>query len=114
MFWGKAEQRTSRQCAWSASYPWPPVFSLIELNSTTPTRFHRLEENMEVTPIGTIGGEGRWLLAISWSLTGVAALCFLLRLYTRLVVLKSYGWDDTVYNGSFVSTKPSFSWVLRD
>ncbi|EJT72977.1 hypothetical protein GGTG_09828 [Gaeumannomyces tritici R3-111a-1] len=57
---------------------------------------------MGVTPIGIVGGEGHWLLALSWSVTGVAAVCFLLRLYTRLVVVKSYGWDDTIYNGSFV------------
>ncbi|KAK8087525.1 hypothetical protein PG997_002486 [Apiospora hydei] len=60
---------------------------------------------MEVTPIGTIGGEGHWLLAISWATTGAAALCFFLRLYTRLVVVKSYGWDDTIYNASFVSSR---------
>ncbi|KAK8036373.1 hypothetical protein PG991_001510 [Apiospora marii] len=57
---------------------------------------------MEVTPIGTIGGEGPWLLAISWATTGAAAFCFFLRLYTRLAVVKSYGWDDTIYNASFV------------
>ncbi|KAK8021941.1 hypothetical protein PG990_007079 [Apiospora arundinis] len=57
---------------------------------------------MAVTPIGTIGGEGHWLLAISWATTGAAAVCFLLRLYTRLAVVKSYGWDDTIYNASFV------------
>ncbi|KLU83911.1 hypothetical protein MAPG_02960 [Magnaporthiopsis poae ATCC 64411] len=57
---------------------------------------------MEITPIGTVGGEGHWLLSLSWSVTGVAAVCFFLRLYTRLVVVKSYGWDDTIYNGSFV------------
>lgn len=57
---------------------------------------------MEVTPIGAVGGEGHWLLSLSWSVTGVAAVCFFLRLYTRLVVVKSYDWDDTIYNGSFV------------
>ncbi|KAK8043956.1 hypothetical protein PG994_012794 [Apiospora phragmitis] len=56
---------------------------------------------IEVTPIGTIGGEGHWLLAISWATTGAAAVCFFLRLYTRLAVVKSYGWDDTIYNASF-------------
>lgn len=55
------------------------------------------------TPIGTIGGEAGWLLAISWATTGAAAICFLLRLYTRLVVAKQYGWDDNIYNFSFVS-----------
>ena len=58
------------------------------------------------TPIGTIGGEAGWLLAISWATTGAAAFCFLLRLYTRLVVVKQYGWDDNIYNFSFVSYGP--------
>lgn len=62
---------------------------------------------MEVTPIGTIGGEGPWLLTISWATTGAAAFCFFLRLYTRLAVNKSYGWDDTLYNASFVSRSTS-------
>ncbi|KAH8660612.1 hypothetical protein BX600DRAFT_383542 [Xylariales sp. PMI_506] len=57
---------------------------------------------MAITPIGTIGGDGEWLIAFSWSTTGIAALCFVLRLYTRVVVVKSYGWDDTIYNLSFV------------
>ncbi|KAI6288666.1 hypothetical protein MCOR27_000753 [Pyricularia oryzae] len=57
---------------------------------------------MDVTPIGTIGGEGHWLLAVSWATTGAAAFFFLLRLYTRLVVIKAYGWDDTIYNASFI------------
>ncbi|TLS31576.1 hypothetical protein PpBr36_03902 [Pyricularia pennisetigena] len=57
---------------------------------------------MDVTPIGTIGGEGHWLLAISWATTGAAAFFFLLRLYTRLVVIKAYGWDDNIYNASFI------------
>lgn len=58
---------------------------------------------LTATPIGTIGGEAGWLLAISWATTGAAALAFLLRLYTRVVVAKQYGWDDNVYNFSFVS-----------
>ncbi|TLD05449.1 uncharacterized protein PgNI_09238 [Pyricularia grisea] len=57
---------------------------------------------MDVTPIGTIGGEGHWLLAVSWATTGAAAFCFLMRLYTRLVVIKAYGWDDIIYNASFI------------
>ena len=55
------------------------------------------------TPVGTIGGEAAWLLTVSWATTGAAAICFLLRLYTRLVVAKQYGWDDNIYNASFVS-----------
>jgi hypothetical protein len=58
---------------------------------------------VQITPVGVAGGTGDWLLAMSWSLTGVAAFFFLLRLYTRVVVMKQYGWDDTVFNGSFVS-----------
>ena len=49
-----------------------------------------------------LGGEGPWLLAVCWAMTGLATVFFLLRLYTRLVVVKGYGVDDNIYNLAWV------------
>ncbi|KAI0866597.1 hypothetical protein F4860DRAFT_457879 [Xylaria cubensis] len=44
-----------------------------------------------------IKGGGVTVVATMWSLTGLTTLFLLLRLYTRLIVLKAYGGDDHVY-----------------
>lgn len=52
-----------------------------------------------------IGGDGPWSVAVMWVLTAVVLVFTLLRLYTRIVVVKSYGMDDHVYVGAFVSSR---------
>lgn len=49
-----------------------------------------------------IGGVAPSALAAMYSLTGVVFVFTLLRVYTRLVVVKSYGMDDHVYVLAFV------------
>lgn len=56
-------------------------------------------------PIMTgLGGDAPMMLSILWSLTFVAFVFVLLRLYTRVKVVEAYGWDDHFFNASFVST----------
>lgn len=52
------------------------------------------------------GGDGPWAMAVLWSLTGVVFVFLLLRIYTRLYCISSYGVDDYLYAISFVSQKP--------
>lgn len=49
-----------------------------------------------------LGGDAPKMLAVLWSLTALALVFFLLRLYTRLRVIRAYGLDDYFYNASFV------------
>ncbi len=42
-------------------------------------------------------------LVTLWALAGVTFMFVLLRLYTRIKVLKMYGMDDHCYNAAFVS-----------
>jgi hypothetical protein len=50
-----------------------------------------------------LGGDAPKMLAVLWSLTALALVFVLLRLYTRLRVLRAYGLDDYFYNAAFVS-----------
>jgi hypothetical protein len=50
-----------------------------------------------------IGGDGPWVVAVMWSLTAIGIVFVALRIYTRVVVVKSFGVDDHVYNLAFVS-----------
>lgn len=54
-----------------------------------------------------LGGEAPMMLGILWGLTGVTFIFVLMRLYTRVKVVQSYGWDDHFFNASFVS----LSWI---
>ncbi|KAI1426462.1 hypothetical protein F5Y12DRAFT_713190 [Xylaria sp. FL1777] len=49
-----------------------------------------------------IKGGGVTLVATMWSLTGLTTIFLLLRLYTRLVVLRAFGGDDHVYILAYV------------
>lgn len=53
--------------------------------------------------IMAIKGEGPWVTGAMWSLTAVAFIFVVLRAYTRIFVVKSFGVDDHVYNLAFVS-----------
>lgn len=50
-----------------------------------------------------MGGDGPWAVAVMWSLTAVTFVFVLLRIYTRVGVVNSFGIDDHVYNLAFVS-----------
>lgn len=50
-----------------------------------------------------IAGDGPRALGILWGLTGMTAVFVVLRLYTRLVIISSYGLDDHFFNAGFVS-----------
>lgn len=50
-----------------------------------------------------VGGSALWCIAVLWSLAGLTSLFVLLRLYTRLKVVESYGLDDHFFNTAFVS-----------
>lgn len=53
-----------------------------------------------------MGGQGPWAVAIMWVVTVVAFVFVILRAYTRIKVVQSYGVDDHVYNFAFVSLGP--------
>ncbi|KAF6824337.1 hypothetical protein CMUS01_10283 [Colletotrichum musicola] len=44
-----------------------------------------------------IGGKGPWAIAVMWSLTAVTLIFVVLRIYTRVFIVRSYGIDDHVY-----------------
>ncbi|KAK5651804.1 hypothetical protein OQA88_11672 [Cercophora sp. LCS_1] len=47
-------------------------------------------------------GEAPWALGVMWTLAALVFLLLVLRLYTRIVCLASYGLDDHVYLVAFV------------
>ncbi|KAK3905606.1 hypothetical protein C8A05DRAFT_30552 [Staphylotrichum tortipilum] len=47
-------------------------------------------------------GDAPWALGVMWLLAGLVFFFLLLRLYTRIVCLASYGIDDHVYIVAFV------------
>ncbi|QPC58871.1 hypothetical protein HYE67_001102 [Fusarium culmorum] len=48
-----------------------------------------------------VGGDGHWVLASMWSLLLVSFVFVVLRMYTRVYVVKSFGADDHMYNLAF-------------
>ncbi|KAM0335134.1 hypothetical protein ACHAQA_000174 [Verticillium albo-atrum] len=48
-----------------------------------------------------MGGDGPWAVTVMWVLTAVTLVFVVLRIYTRVAVVKSYGIDDHVYNLAF-------------
>lgn len=49
-----------------------------------------------------MGGDGPWVVTVMWSLTAIGTVFVALRIYTRVVIVKSFGVDDHVYNLAFV------------
>lgn len=47
-------------------------------------------------------GDAIWAMGVMWMLVGIVFLLLVLRLYTRIVCLASYGMDDHVYCVAFV------------
>lgn len=58
-----------------------------------------------------LGGDAPTMLGILWALTGVTLIFVLLRLYTRIKVVESYGLDDHFFNASFVCMFPG--WLAK-
>ncbi|KAK4147375.1 uncharacterized protein C8A04DRAFT_34094 [Dichotomopilus funicola] len=50
----------------------------------------------------TLKGDAPWALGVMWMLAGLVFCFLMLRLYTRIVCLASYGIDDHVYLTAFV------------
>ncbi|CAJ0544605.1 Ff.00g037000.m01.CDS01 [Fusarium sp. VM40] len=48
-----------------------------------------------------MGGDGPWVVTVMWSLTAIGTVFVALRIYTRVVIVKSFGVDDHVYNLAF-------------
>lgn len=57
------------------------------------------------------GGDGHWVLASMWSLLLVSFVFVVLRMYTRVYVIKSFGADDRMYNLAFVSQVSISSYI---
>lgn len=53
-----------------------------------------------------LAGDAPWALGIMWFLTALVFFFLMLRLYTRLFCLASYGIDDHIYAVAFVSGFP--------
>ncbi|KAK7942480.1 uncharacterized protein PG986_011593 [Apiospora aurea] len=49
-----------------------------------------------------MGGDGPWAITVMWALTAATFIFVLLRIYTRVVVVKSFGIDEGVYLLAFV------------
>lgn len=49
-----------------------------------------------------IGGKAPMMLSVMWTLQCIAFILVGLRLYARLNVVHTYGWDDHFFNGSVV------------
>ncbi|KAH6992758.1 hypothetical protein EDB82DRAFT_554771, partial [Fusarium venenatum] len=48
-----------------------------------------------------VGGDGYWVLASMWPLTVISFVFVVLRTYTRVYIVKSFGVDDHMYNLAF-------------
>ncbi|KAH7169286.1 hypothetical protein DER46DRAFT_624507 [Fusarium sp. MPI-SDFR-AT-0072] len=59
-----------------------------------------------------IKGEGPWVIGAMWALASVAFLFVVLRAYTRIFVVKSFGIDDHVYNLAFSTNIPRIFLLL--
>jgi len=64
---------------------------------------------MDQSPRTGIGGLAPSMLGVLWSLTGITLIFVLLRLYTRVKIVQSYGMDDHFFNASFVRHEPRSS-----
>ena len=48
-------------------------------------------------------GDGLEAVKVMWALVAMTTIVVVLRLYTRILVVRSYAIDDSVYNAAFVS-----------
>lgn len=52
------------------------------------------------------------MLGVMWMFQAIAFILVGLRLYTRLVVMSNYGWDDHFFNAAVVSILSPFLTML--
>lgn len=51
-----------------------------------------------------IGGSAPMMLGVMWTFQAIAFCLVALRVYARLNVVQTYGWDDHLFNGAVVRT----------
>ena len=51
-----------------------------------------------------LGGEGPYCISVLWGLTALLFVVLIIRIYTRVVCVASYGIDDTFFVITIVST----------
>lgn len=59
--------------------------------------------------MGGIAMEGPMLVGVLWMFQCIAFALVALRLYARLVVVQTYGWDDHLFNITVVSLLFSYN-----
>ena len=52
-----------------------------------------------------MGGEAHWAMGVMWLMVGLVFLFLVLRAYTRIAGLASFGIDDYVYMVAFVRSE---------
>lgn len=55
-----------------------------------------------------IQGDAPWVLGVCWMLTALVLVFVLLRIYTRVFIVDSFGYDDSAYIVAYVRS-PCFS-----
>lgn len=75
-----------------------------------PSHLTRIDKLLRTNDTHTMamGGDGPWAIGVMWALTVVVFIFVLLRVYTRVVVVQSFGVDDHVFNLAFVGCLSSF------
>lgn len=59
-----------------------------------------------------LGGDAPLMLGVLWSLSAITLVFVVLRFYTRIKIVQSYGMDDHFFNASFVScARPSYGFA---
>lgn len=49
-----------------------------------------------------IQGDAPWVLGVCWALTALVLVFVLLRIYTRVRIVDSFGYDDSTYIAAYV------------
>lgn len=55
-----------------------------------------------------LGGEGPYCISVLWGLTALLFVVLIIRIYTRVVCVASYGIDDTFFVITIVSQELSY------
>ena len=53
-----------------------------------------------------IQGDAPWVLGVCWMLTALVLVFVLLRIYTRVFIVDSFGYDDSAYIVAYVCPAP--------
>lgn len=87
-----------------SSQPLPLFCPLLSLTSNPIACFDLPVQPPPAFNMVPVGGNAFWVLGVLWSLGALTLVFVLLRLYTRLKVVRAYGLDDHFFNASFVSS----------